>query len=259
VRDRTTILLEQAYKKVKEGAIVPYEPTINQVVDIFNSALQLRQQGYSLEQIKPVVLKMLAPLNMTIKDYENVATQGRFNTPVNKQGVVSISGKEFENYLNSPYSKVREQMLRRLLGHEYIHQLQHIRRMNGFNSDQRYFNYVVQADKRNDKSLQSYYNNKDEVMSFAYEAAKWLYDEMNINRYKVEGYTKDQIYKAVQQCMQTDSFINQERKLHVQNLTPSNVKRYYKYIYDYIGQLYDSNALEETQQPGTNTPPPAGI
>ena len=269
MRDRTTILLEEAYEKVKEAAILPDESKVDKVMDILNKAQQLRQQGYSVKKTEQNAIKELALLNITIKDLEAPIGAGIVYNPINfyDTGRIVISRDLFKRYIDLPFSKSkveckhREKVMRRLIGHEYIHQLQLIRKLKRIHSlnkpagiydnEERInslkklagiYNNEVRYHSRHfdNKDPKFYYNNYNEIMTYAYEMAKKIYDKLNIDKYKARNFTKDQIYKVVQRFMQVDRFAtNKMSKEIVQHLTPDNVKRYYKYIYDYVGQLYD--------------------
>jgi len=213
-----------------EAAIMPHDETLNAIIDVFNKCRQQFAQGEKAGDLYNKAKQLLKPYNVEFKKLDrNTGAQCKGN------GIIDINDKTFIDYIID--STYEEDALRELIGHEIVHRHQLKRRDVKLdkNLDKKlsyYDNYIA---RQKNEIHADYRNSKDELMAFAYELAKRIYTSGK----KANVPDKQTLLNIAFKNLQNNAVMSNQIKQFTEDLTPESKKRFYNYVYNYIGQMFD--------------------
>jgi len=212
-----------------EAAIMPHDETLDAIVNVFNKSRQEYAKGIKAGDLYIDAKKQLEPYNVQFQKMDvNTIAQ------CNGGGIIVINDQTFINYL---IGDIEEDKLREVIGHEIVHRHQFARRNLKLNQDynKKQSYYTKQIARKKNETHADYRNSSDEVMAYAYELAKRIYTSGSAAKVP----NKQTLLNIAFKNLQNNAFMTDQIKQYTNDLTPENKKRFYKYVYDYIGQMFD--------------------
>jgi len=212
-----------------EAAIMPHDETLNAIVNVFNKSRQEYAKGIKAGDLYIDAKKQLEPYNVQFQKMDvNTIAQ------CNGGGIIVINDQTFINYL---IGDIEEDKLREVIGHEIVHRHQFARRNLKLNQDynKKQSYYTKQIARKKNETQADYMNDKDELMAYAYELASKIYKSSSIAKVP----DKQTLLNIAFKNLQNNAFMSNQKKLYTNYLTPENKKKFYNYVYSYIGQMFD--------------------
>ena len=212
-----------------EAAIMPHDETLDAIVNVFNKSRQEFAKGMNAGTLYMDAKKQLEPYNVQFQKMDvNTVAQ------CNGGGIIVINDKTFINYI---IGDIEEDEFRETIGHETVHRHQFARRNLKLNQDynKKQSYYTKQIARKKNETQADYMNDKDELMAYAYELASKIYKSSSIAKVP----DKQTLLNIAFKNLQNNAFMSNQKKLYTNYLTPENKKKFYNYVYSYIGQMFD--------------------